>query len=59
MPHIPFCKELLKDEFEKTAWIEESGLSHEELENAVVNFKADYVETNGRIKPEWINDIEQ
>ena len=35
MPHIPFCKELLKDEFEKTAWIEESGLSHEELENAV------------------------
>ena len=33
--------------------------TREELENAVVNFKADYVETNGRIKPEWINDIEQ
>ena len=33
--------------------------TREELENAVVNFKADYVETNGRIKPEWINDIKQ
>ena len=31
--------------------------THEELENAVVNFKADYVETNGRIKPEWITEI--
>ena len=33
--------------------------TREELENAVINFKADYVETNGRIKPDWINDIEQ
>lgn len=33
--------------------------TREELESAAVNFKADYVETNGRIKPEWLKDIEQ
>lgn len=29
----------------------------EELEKAVCEFKADYVETNGRIKPDWVEDI--
>lgn len=33
--------------------------THEELENAVVNFKADYIETNGRIKPSWLEELTQ
>ena len=31
--------------------------TREELENAVVNFKANYIETNGRIKPYWLDSL--
>ena len=31
--------------------------THEELETAVLNFKADLIETNGRVKPQWLRSL--